>query len=202
VLHYERNQGKGYALRTGLARSNGRFVAFIDSDGELDPSDLVRFLTLMRMYRADIVVGSKRHPLSDVSYPWTRRVMSIGYHRIVRLLFGIRVVDTQTGIKLVRREALAEVLPRLVEKRYAFDLELIVALRRAGHRRMLEAPVTIRHEFSSTISGRAVLGVARDTLAVWYRCYVLRQYDPIGAHPQAAPVASADVPVAGIGVGT
>ncbi|MDP8959738.1 MAG: glycosyltransferase, partial [Actinomycetota bacterium] len=178
VLHYARNRGKGYALRTGLARASGGYVAFIDSDGDLDPSDLVGFLNLMRMYDADMVVGSKRHPLSEVSYPLSRRVMSWGYHVLVRLLFGIRATDTQTGIKLIRRELLAEVLPRLVEKRFAFDLELMVAARRAGYRRVLEAPIRLRYRFTSSISRRAVGGMVKDTLAIWYRRFVVRQYDP------------------------
>ncbi|HVL91073.1 MAG TPA: glycosyltransferase [Actinomycetota bacterium] len=177
VVHYPENCGKGFALRTGMAMATGRHVAFIDSDGDLNPADLVRFLRLMPMYGADLVVGSKRHPLSEVDYPLFRRMMSWAYHVVVRVLFGVNVSDTQTGIKLVRREALAEVLPRMVEKRFAFDLELIVALRRAGHKRILEAPIQLDFQFTSTISKRAVAGIIRDTLAIWYRRFIIRQYD-------------------------
>ena len=177
VLHYERNRGKGYALRTGLARARGEFVAFIDSDGDLDPHELHRFIELMRLYRADLVVGSKRHSLSEVSYPWTRRMMSWGYHVMVRVLFGLKVTDTQTGLKLVRRDVLATVLPRLVEKRFAFDLELLVAARRLGFRRIIEAPVRLNYRFTSTISYGAVRGILVDTAAIWYRRYVLHHYD-------------------------
>lgn len=193
LLHYPRNRGKGHALRTGMERANGRTVAFIDSDGDLDPGDLVRFLTLMQLYDADMVVGSKRHPLSELAYPLSRRVMSWSYHKLVALLFGVRLRDTQTGIKLMRRELLAEVLPRLVEKRFAFDLELIVAARRAGYRRILEAPVRLRFRFTSTISRRAVAGILRDTAAIWYRRYVRRQYDP-----EPVPRASEPVPRLGL----
>lgn len=186
LVHYDQNQGKGYALRTGLARASGRFVAFIDSDGDLDPVSLVHFLTLMQMYQADMVVGSKRHPLSDVAYPMPRRFMSWMYHRMVRLLFGIRISDTQTGVKFIRRQLLADVLPRLEEKRFAFDLELIVAARRAGYRRILEAPVVLRYQFASTISWRSVRGIMRDTASIWLRCHLGRRYDPVmeGTHPR------------------
>lgn len=177
VISYEQNQGKGFALRTGLARARGTFVAFIDSDGDLDPGDLPRFLQLMRLYQADLVVGSKRHPLSSVAYPWPRRMMSWSYQMLVRVLFGIKVRDTQTGIKLIRRDLLADVLPRLVEKRFAFDLELLVAARRLGYHRILEAPVSLDYQFSSTVSPRAVRGILQDTAAIWYRRYVLHWYD-------------------------
>jgi glycosyltransferase involved in cell wall biosynthesis len=187
VLHYERNRGKGYALRAGLARATGLYVAFIDSDGDLDPRDLVKFLALVRLYDADVVLGSKRHPMSQVEYPPARRLMSWVYHKLVRLTFGLRVRDTQTGVKLIRREALAEVLPRLQEDRFALDLELLVALRQARYRRILEAPVTIRYRFTSTVSWRSVLGIIRDTTAIWCRCYLRGDYEPAQRDARSDP---------------
>jgi glycosyltransferase involved in cell wall biosynthesis len=197
VIHYEQNKGKGFALRTGLSHARGTYVAFIDSDGDLDPRELSRFIQWMQTYDAHMVIGSKRHALSDVSYPWQRRIMSWTYHRLVHALFGIKVSDTQTGIKLVRRDVLAAVLPRMVEKRYAFDLELLVAARRLGFRRIMEAPVTLDYQFTSTISARAVKGILQDTAAIWYRRYLLHWYDR-SLEPgevvvaQAAPVAVGD----------
>lgn len=202
VLHYRKNQGKGHALRAGLARARGRHVAFIDSDGDLDPEDLVRFLSLVQMYDADLVVGSKRHPCSHVSYPILRRLMSWSYHKLVRVLFGIRVRDTQTGIKLIRRDALRLVLPLLRENRYAFDLELIVALRRAGYVRVFEAPVNLGFRFNSTISAKAVAGIILDTLSIWWRSYVIRCYEPGVIHPRTQEHFVAQAPLglpAGVG---
>lgn len=194
VLHYERNQGKGYALRTGLARARGEFVAFIDSDGDLDPHELRKFIELMRLYHADIVVGSKRHPVSEVSYPWPRRVMSWGYHVLVRVMFGVKVTDTQTGLKLARRDVMANVLPRLVEKRFAFDLELLVAARRLGYKRIIEAPVRLDYQWKSTISLGDVRGILIDTAAIWYRRYVLHQYDALeSASPHGEAVGSPEI---------
>jgi O-antigen/teichoic acid export membrane protein len=186
VVHYDRNQGKGHALRMGLSRARGEFVAFIDADGDLDPDDLRRFLELMKLYEADLVIGSKRHPLSRVTYPFRRRLMSWCYHRLVRILFGIKVTDTQTGIKLVRRDVLARTLPHLVEKRFAFDLELLVAARRLGYRRILEAPIRLDYQFSSSISRSAIVGILQDTAAIWYRRFVLRYYDRADTGDQAA----------------
>src|SRR5207248_1106253 len=80
----------------------------------------------------------------------------------------------------IRRNVLADVLPRMVEKRFAFDLELFVVARHLGYRRMFEAPIRIEHQFSSTVSMRSVFGMLTDTCAIFYRQRILRYYDAPG----------------------
>ncbi|HET9061395.1 MAG TPA: glycosyltransferase [Acidimicrobiales bacterium] len=172
-----RNQGKGAALRIGLARGRGRYLGFIDADGDLDPILLDSFQTMVRLYGPDIILGSKRHPLSEVEYPLLRRIYSWGYQQVVRLGFRLNIRDTQTGIKLVRRDVIAAVLPRMVEKRFAFDLELFVIARRLGYKRFLEAPIRLRHQFTSTVSWKSVYRSLLDTMAIWYRLRILHFYD-------------------------
>ncbi|HUB71305.1 MAG TPA: glycosyltransferase [Acidimicrobiales bacterium] len=176
-LVFADNQGKGAALRIGLARGRGRYLGFIDADGDLDPILLGSFQTMVGLYGPDIILGSKRHPLSEVEYPFVRRVYSWGYQQVVRLGFRLNIRDTQTGIKLVRRDVLAAVLPRMVEKRFAFDLELFVIARRLGYKRFLEAPIRLRHQFTSTVSWRSVYRSLLDTAAIWYRLRILHYYD-------------------------
>jgi len=171
------NQGKGAALRVGLAKGRGRYLGFIDADGDLDPILLDSFQTMVRLYSPDIILGSKRHPLSEVEYPFLRRVYSWGYQQVVRIGFRLNIRDTQTGIKLVRRDVLSAVLPRMVEKRFAFDLELFVIARRLGYKRFLEAPIRLRHQFTSTVSWRSVYRSLLDTMAIWYRLRILHFYD-------------------------
>jgi uncharacterized membrane protein YhaH (DUF805 family) len=173
----ERNQGKGAALRTGLDLGRGTHLGFIDADGDLDPHLWHPFLELMWLYEADIVSGCKRHPMSEVRYPPLRRVYSWTYQQLVHALFRLRVRDTQTGIKLIRREVLAAVLPLARERGFAFDLELFVVAQRLGYHRFFEAPVVLDHQFRSTISTRTALRILRDTLAVAYRLRLSRKYD-------------------------
>ena len=102
---------------------------------------------------------------------------SWGYQQVVRIGFRLNIRDTQTGIKLIRRDVLSAVLPRMVEKRFAFDLELFVIARRLGYKRFLEAPIRLRHQFTSTVSWRSVYRSLLDTMAIWYRLRVLHFYD-------------------------
>ena len=177
VVHYERRMGKGMALRIGMARTVGKYVAFIDADGELDSGDLHSFLAIMDLYSPDIVLGSKRHPLSTVKYPPARRAMSWVYQRLTRVLFGLNVRDTQTGLKVMRRDVLEAVLPRTFEKRFALDLELLVVAKKLGFERFFEAPIRLDYKFESTVSARAVFHILQDTAAIFYRRYILRSYD-------------------------
>ena len=170
--------GKGEALRVGLREGRGRYLGFIDADGDIPAALLGSFVDAIRSRRVDIVVGSKRHPLSNVRYPPLRRLYSWSYQQLVRLLFQLDVRDTQTGLKILRREVLEAALPAMFEKRFAFDLELLVVARRLGYRRIAELPVRIEQRFGSTISIRAVLGIVADTLAIWWRLRVRGLYGP------------------------
>ena len=193
-----RNRGKGQALRTGLSLGCGRYLGFIDADGDLDPELLSSFLDLMRSDEPDIVLGSKRHPLSIVDYPPMRRVYSWTYQQLIRLLFRLSVRDTQTGLKLIRREVVANVLPRMLEKRFAFDLEMLVVARRIGYRKFVEAPVRINERFSSTISPRTVLKMLIDTAAIFYRLRFLQYYDRPGGMVDHTPPPEAESEAAGL----
>ena len=178
VIEHAVRSGKGHALRIGLAEAGGEYVAFMDSDGDIAPGAIRPFLALMRMYEPDIVLGSKRHPLTEIEYPMLRRVLSWTYHKIARVLFRVNVRDTQTGLKLLRRDVLTAVLPLMLEKRYAFDLELLVVAKRLGFTRVFEAPVQIDYRFSSQIDPRQAFGILKDTFAIFYRRYVLNTYGP------------------------
>jgi glycosyltransferase involved in cell wall biosynthesis len=178
VRHIElaRHTGKGEALRVGLTEGRGRYLGFIDADGDL-PADLLdQFVARVRSGEVDIVLGSKRHSASDVSYPLVRRMYSWGFQQLVRLLFDLDVRDTQTGIKVLRREVLEDVLPLMVEQRFAFDLELLVVANKLGFDRFAELPVRIERRFGSTISARAVAGILSDTFSIWWRLRVSHRY--------------------------
>jgi len=161
--------GKGSAVRAGLARGRGRYLGFIDADGDVPPELLGEFLGVVQRSHPDVVLGSKRHPDSQVVYPVARRLYSWGYQQLVRMLFRLDVRDTQAGIKLVRREVLDDVLPLMTEEGYAFDLEMLVIAQRLGYRDLVEAPVRIGRRFTSTVSRRVVIEMLRDTFAIWWR---------------------------------
>ncbi len=178
VIQYERNMGKGYALRTGSKVARGDWIAWFDADLDLQPAALGQFLQVARAEGLDIVIGSKRHPDSAVVYPRHRRVYSWLYQQLVRAMFKLNVRDTQVGVKLFRREALDAVLPVVLVKRYAFDLEVLAVARRFGFGAIVEQPIELRYRFTgSGMNWRAIANALIDTLAIFYRLRILRFYD-------------------------
>jgi glycosyltransferase involved in cell wall biosynthesis len=177
VFHYPMNIGKGFALSFGVDQSTGSMVTFIDADMELDPANIRSFIDVMRDTDCDAVIGSKRHPLSQVSYPRLRRFQSAIYQLLVRTLFHLNVRDTQTGLKLFRRHVLVEAIPLLAIKRFAFDLELLVVAGQLGYRNVKEAPITLDYQFETTVNLRAASDVLWDTAAIFYRLYLARYYE-------------------------
>jgi glycosyltransferase involved in cell wall biosynthesis len=187
-IELPRNMGKGEALRVGLRQGRGRYLGFIDADGDIPARLLPAFVEAIRDGSVDIVVASKRHPDSEVVYPRLRRIYSWGYQQLVRALFDLDVRDTQTGLKILRREVLEAVLPETFEKRFAFDLEVLVLARLHGFGRVAELPVRIERRFSSTISPRAVAGIVADTFAIWWRLRARRRHQmPSALRPGRRP---------------
>ncbi|HKW71131.1 MAG TPA: glycosyltransferase [Candidatus Dormibacteraeota bacterium] len=176
VFHYPMNIGKGFALSLGVDQSVGRLVTFIDADMELDPANIGGFIETMERTDCNAVIGSKRHPLSQVSYPRFRRLQSWAYQQLVRVLFNLDVRDTQTGLKLFRREVLAEALPLLAIKRFAFDLELLVVANHLGYKNICEAPIRLDYQFESSVNLWSAWRVLWDTAAIFYRLRILRYY--------------------------
>ena len=177
VIHYDRNLGKGYAVRAGALAARADWVAFIDADLDLDPASLPVYLEIARREQLDFAIGSKRHPDSSVHYPRSRRIASWCYQQLNRLLFRLDVQDTQVGIKVFSREVVEQVMPLLLVKQFAFDLELLAVAHALGYTRVKELPVQLDYRFAgSGVRSAAVARALIDTAAIFYRLRILHTY--------------------------
>lgn len=182
VLGYTENLGKGHAVRCGMSKSKGKIIGFFDADLDINPDAIILSSVYFDRFNSDIVIGSKRHPESIVNYPWSRRILSSVYQILVRILFGLNVRDTQTGVKFFKRKVLERILPRLLVKAWAFDVEMLVVANYLGFKKIYEIPVELKTEFGGisvlTSRGfiRAIVRILWDTLAIFYRLHILRYY--------------------------
>lgn len=179
VITYAKNQGKGHAVRVGMLAAKGDVIGFIDAGMDIHPAGFKMLLSHMEWYGADVIVGSKLHPVSKVRYPLYRKVLSRGYRLITRLLFGFSVRDTQVGLKFFKRKVVRDVLPRLLVKKYAFDIEILAVSYLLGYKKIYEAPVEIsfkENNISKKGLPRVVFLMLQDTAAVFYRLKILNYY--------------------------
>jgi len=179
TIAYVKNQGKAHAIRIGMKNAKGDYIMFIDSGMEIEPNSISMLLEHMEWYDADVIVGSKRHPASVVKYSAERKILSFGYYIFVKFMFGIKVHDTQAGIKIFKKSVLEKILPRLVEKKFAGDLEMLVVADSLGFSRIFEAPIKLSYDLgkiSDAATFKSIWGIFIDTLAIWYRKNIIRYY--------------------------
>ncbi len=172
VIEYEKNMGKGHALLKGFSHSQGNYITFLDADGDLPLYQLNNFFSYLDT--ADLVVGSKRHPFSNLKYPFMRRLLSFGFQILSKVFLGISIRDTQSGLKLMKRGVLEIILPMILVKRYAFDLELCFLAQKNGFK-IAEAPIKIDFQGKSNINFLVAWSMFVDLLAIRYR-YTFKHY--------------------------
>ena len=133
--------GKGGALIEGLKlASQGEYIGYVDADGATPPSSLLELTR--HIGEADCVVGSRWLAESVLRREQTklRRIFSRGFHSIVEVLFLMRIKDTQCPCKLLRREVVEKIHPALCIADLAFDVNLLVSVKRAGFK-ISEVPI-------------------------------------------------------------
>lgn len=184
ILGYKKNQGKGHAVRLGVAKAHGDVIGFMDAGMDLNTNAIPLLLDLMKFHDADIVIGSKLHPESKVQYPIPRRILSWGYRTLIEVLFGLAIRDTQVGLKFFKRKVVKDVFKRIIVKRFAFDIETLAVAQSRGYTKIFEGPIeldftNVDSSITSTSFWRIVLHMLWDTFAVFYRLKILHYYDRV-----------------------
>lgn len=143
--------GKGGAVMRGFQRAQGELIGFVDADGATSAEayhDLVK-----HMGDAGMILASRwmKGAVVEPRQPLSRRIASRIFNSLVRILFQVRLTDTQCGAKLLQRQAVEDVLPHLGLTRWAFDVDLVFQVRRAGYR-LIEYPTVWRDVAGSRLN--------------------------------------------------
>jgi glycosyltransferase involved in cell wall biosynthesis len=177
IESYSPNKGKGFALKYGFGFLSGRYILFLDADLDLHPSHLVDLYEIMKQSHSDVVIGSKQNRGSILNYPKIRKLLSSAYYFLIKVLFSLPIRDTQTGIKLFKYDVLKVCLPKVIVKRYAFDLELLLAVNKKKYK-IMEAPINLNAKRKlGRIGLRDAFNVFKDTIGVFWRFYIKRYYN-------------------------
>lgn len=146
VMSHGVNKGYGAAFRSGVYAARYDWIAFTDSDGQFDFSEITKFLDKQRQTDCDLVIGYylKR------AVPWYRRINTFLWEFFVSILFGLKVRDIDCGFKLFSKKVIDNI-PHLESERGAFiSSEFLIKAKRAGFK---IAQVSVHH-YPRT-SGRA-----------------------------------------------
>ena len=159
VVGYEKNRGKGCAVRTALLAAQGDIVMFTDADLAYGTDVIARVVeTFGNNPESGMVIGSRN--LSEdgyEGYTFLRRLMSKVYIRVLCMVGGFKFSDSQCGCKAFRREAVQAIFPRCQVDGFAFDFEAILWAQKLGIK-ITEMPVKVINHRESKVR------VLRDTV--------------------------------------
>lgn len=143
--------GKGGVIAETFRRADADLVGFVDADGATPPQELLRLAEIAQ--EADGAIATRRHPASvlPARRTFARRLTSAGFALAVRRLLGLPYRDTQCGAKVLRREVIDDVLPRLRARDLLFDVDLLASAAEAGHR-IVEVPTIWIDQEGSRVS--------------------------------------------------
>ncbi len=152
LLDFPAPIGKGGALIEGLKlASQAEVIGYVDADGASPPQAF--HALVKRLPEADCIIGSRWLPgtVLHQAQPWLRRFTSRCFHVVVEGLFWMHIQDTQCPCKVMRRAAAEKIHPTLQIADLAFDVNLLVSLKRAGFS-ILEVPTEWTDKVGSKVS--------------------------------------------------
>jgi len=139
VLLHDKNHGKGYAIRTGLAQITGDLMLVQDADLEYDPQDYPVLLAPIMAGRADVVFGNRFHGGQHrVLYFWHFQINQF-LTLLSNLLTNLNLSDMEVGYKVFRREIIQKI--RLTSDRFGFEPEVTIKAARQKCR-IYEVPIS------------------------------------------------------------
>jgi len=165
LINHKRNRGYGAALKSGLYSARYPWVAFTDSDGQFDFSEIVNFIEKQRETNADLVIGYyKKRQVSKFKI-FTSKIWEL----VVFILFGLKVKDIDCGFKLISKKVI-DSIPRLESERGAFiSSEFLVKSKKKGFK-IVEVPVTHHPRKAGSGTGRNLNVIVKsfiDLLKLW-----------------------------------
>ena len=140
LISYEKNRGKGYAVKTGMLAAEGQWRLLMDADGSTDISEIEKLLKYNQDY--EVIIGSRYLDKKSIKIkqPLIRRIVSRLGNIIVRVVLGLKPIDTQCGFKLFSGAAAEKIFPRQTIERWGFDVEALTIALHQGYK-IKEVPV-------------------------------------------------------------
>lgn len=153
VIRYEKNRGKGFAVKTGLQEARGGIALFSDADLSTPIEEMTKLVDPIKNGEFDVTFGSRAldRTLIGTHQPWRREQSGKVFNFLVRTLTGLPFWDTQCGFKAFRMEKFRPLLDLMTIDRFGFDVEFLYVANYHGLR-LKEIPVRWDHCEGAKIS--------------------------------------------------
>ena len=167
LISYEKNRGKGFAVKTGVLEAHGDIIAYTDADLAYGLDIINEAIKCLNEKNCDIVIGN-RHliPSSYNAYTLSRRAASKTFSFILNSILNIKISDTQCGIKVMKRKAAKDIFSHITTDGYAFDLEVLTLAKIKGYRIEEIPAVILKHEKSNVSLFRDSYRTLRDAIKI------------------------------------
>ena len=168
VVGYEKNRGKGSAIRSAMLASKGEYVMFTDADLAYGTEVIRRaYDTLNNEPDAAVLIGSRNLTKDGYEgYTALRKMASKLYIRLIGFLGGFKLTDSQCGCKVYKNIAAKDIFSRCQIDGFAFDFESIIWASKLGYS-ICEMPVKVINHRSSTVHiFKDSLKMTRDVLKI------------------------------------
>jgi len=160
------NSGKGFAVKKGVESARGDLVVVFDADLDINPKSIICLVEMMQESKHQIIVSSKYHPKSSVDMTFTRKQIGLIWARLMKLVTGLSVSDTQTGLKVYRIETAKHLFSELQSNRFAFEVEVLLKAERLGLS-IGEGPVEISRQFKGGVGLSDGIQAIKDLFVIW-----------------------------------
>lgn len=152
VVGYESNRGKGCAVRTAMLAADGDAVMFTDADLAYGTDVIKKVYDIFAENPTDIVIGSRNIQKDGYEgYTFMRRVASKAYIKVLCIVGGLKLSDSQTGCKAFSKKAVRDIFTRCEVDGFAFDFEAILWAQKLGYS-FTEMPVKVINHRESKVS--------------------------------------------------
>ena len=168
VTGYEKNQGKGYAVRFGMLEAKGDYRLFTDADNSTSIDHVEKIWPEFKK-GFDIIIGSRdiKGAVLDPPQPWIRKlILGEGFKLYRKIIIGLwEIEDTQCGFKCFTKKATEKIFQKCRINRFAFDPEILVIAKKLGYE-IKEIPIYWKNDPESKVKFKSIIKMALDLIKI------------------------------------
>ncbi len=165
TLSYQKNQGKGYAVKTGCMAVEANFYGFVDADLSFAPELTEKAVLALKDFDADLLIGQRKSDYNNSIYSRSRIFISKILRRIINSVLSLPNIDTQCGFKFFKKRVVREIFPHIKQNRFSFDIELILLLKQQNLK-IKEFPLNFKNRDESSVTWKDGIRYIFDIISI------------------------------------